>query len=166
MALQQQKRVMAQDDTSLPLEEKQLAAHMSAWRGWDLWLRVVGVAGALVGGIVCSLPTAVPMAVYLVLPLVVGVASAALLRSWWAVVIVPVAFRVGFLLVGLPLAGAFDSVALRSSEATSEVLAILYGLNLVPVAIGIAVGTLIGKEIERRLQQQAAASKALNSSRS
>ena len=145
-------------------EERPRAASILPWRGWDLWLRILGVALAVLGGIVCSLPTHVPMALYLLLPLVVGVVSAALLRSWWAILIVPVAFRVGFLLVGIPLAGAFDSLALGSSEATVEVFLTLYGLQLVPVAIGMAIGIPTGKEIGRRLHQQAAASQVVNSS--
>ena len=125
----------------------------SAWRGWDRWLRLLGVAVAVGGGVVLSLPTAVPLAVILVLPLVVGLLSAALLRSWWALLIVPVAFRVGFLLAGIPLAGAFDVLARSSSDGIVEVFTILYGLQLVPVALGIALGTPIGKKLEQRLQQ-------------
>ena len=134
-------------------EQTQSVAPTSAWRGWDLWLRLLGVAVAVGGGVVLSLPTAMPLAVVLVLPLVVGVLSAALVRSWWALLIVPVAFRVGFLLVGLPLAGAFDVLARSSSEGTVEVFTILYGLQLVPVALGVALGVPIGKKLEQRLQQ-------------
>jgi len=133
-------------------EQTPSATPTSAWRGWDRWLRLLGVAVAVGGGMVLSLPTAVPLAVVLVLPLVVGVVSAALVRSWWALLIVPVAFRVGFLLVGIPLAGGFDVLARSSSEGIVEVFTILYGLQLVPVALGIAIGTPIGKKLEQRLQ--------------
>jgi len=133
-------------------EQTPSATPTSAWRGWDRWLRLLGVAVSVGGGMVLSLPTAVPLAVALVLPLIVGVVSAALLRSWWALLIVPVAFRVGFLLVGIPLAGVFDVLARSSSEGIVEVFTILYGLQLVPVALGIAIGTPIGKKLEQRLQ--------------
>jgi hypothetical protein len=133
-------------------EQTPSATPTSAWRGWDLWLRLLGVAVAVGGGVVLSLPTAVPLAVVLVLPLVVGVVSAALLRSWWALLIMPVAFRVGFLLIGLPLAGTFDVLARSSLEGTVEVFTILYGLQLLPIALGIALGTPIGKKLEQRLQ--------------
>jgi len=133
-------------------EQTPSATPTSAWRGWDRWLRLLGVAVSVGGGMVLSLPTAVPLAVALVLPLIVGVVSAALLRSWWALLIVPVAFRVGFLLVGISLAGAFDVLARSSSEGTLEIFTILYGLQLVPVALGIALGTPIGKQLEQRLQ--------------
>ena len=133
-------------------EQTPSATPTSSWRGWDLGLRLLGVAVAVVGGVVLSLPMAVPLAVVLVLPLVVGVVSAALLRSWWALLIVPVAFRVGFVLVGIPLAGGFDILARNSSEGTIESLGILLGLQLVPVALGIAIGTPIGKKLEQRLQ--------------
>ena len=133
-------------------EQTPSATPTSSWRGWDLGLRLLGVAVAVVGGVVLSLPMAVPLAVVLVLPLVVGVVSAALVRSWWALLIVPVAFRGGFLLVGIPLAGGFDVLARSSSEGIVEVFTILYGLQLVPVALGIAIGTPIGKKLEQRLQ--------------
>ncbi len=132
-------------------EQTQSATLTSSWRGWDRWLRLFGVAVAVGGGVLCSLPTALPLTVALVLPLVVGVVSAALVRSWWALLIVPVAFRIGFLLIGLPLAGAFDVLARSSSEGTVEVFTILYGFQLVPVALGIALGTPIGKKLEQRL---------------
>ena len=134
-------------------EQTPSATPTSAWRGWDLWLRLLGVAVAVGGGVVCSLPTAVPLAVVLVLPLLVGVVSAALVRSWWALLVVPVAFRVGFLLISLPLAGGFDVLARSSTEGTIESLGILYGLQLLPVALGIALGTPIGKQLEQRLQR-------------
>jgi hypothetical protein len=133
-------------------EQTPSATPTSSWRGWDRWLRLMGVVIAVVGGVVLSLPTAVPVTVDLVMPLLVGLVSAALLRSWWALLIVPVAFRVGFVLVGIPLAGAFDVLARSSSEGIVEVLTILYGLQLVPVALGIALGTPIGKQLEQRLQ--------------
>ena len=133
-------------------EQTPSATPTSSWRGWDLWLRLLGVAIAVVGGVLCSLPMTVPLAVALVLPLLVGVVSAVLVRSWWALLIVPVAFRVGFLLVGIPLAGGFDVLASGSSDGAVEVFTILYGLQLVPVALGIALGTPIGKKLEQRLQ--------------
>lgn len=132
-------------------EQTQFATSTSAWRGWDLWLRLLGVAVAVGGGVVLSLPTAVSLALVLALPLIVGVVSAALVRSWWALLIVTVAFRVGFLLVSIPLAGAFDVLARSSSEGTLEVVTILYGFQLVPVALGIALGTPIGKQLAQRL---------------
>ncbi len=133
-------------------EQTPSATPTSSWRGWDLWLHLLGGAIAVVGGVLLSRPSAVPLAVVLVLLLLVGVVSAALLRSWWALLIVPVAFRVGFLLVGIPLAGGFDVLARSSSEGAVEVFTILYGLQLVPVALGIAIGTPIGKKLEQRLQ--------------
>jgi hypothetical protein len=138
-------------------EQTPSVAPTSSWRGWDRWLRLLGVAVAVVGGVVLSFPTDMPLAVVLVLPLVVGVLSAALLRSWWALLIVPVAFRVGFLLVSIPLAGAFDVLARSSSEGTVEVFTILYGLQVVPVALGVALGTPIGKQLGQRLQHEATA---------
>ncbi len=131
-------------------EQTPSATPTSSWRGWDRWLRLLGVAVSVGGGVVLSLPTAVPLAVVLVMPFVVGVVSAALLRSWWALLIVPVAFRVGFVLISIPLAGGFDVLARSSTEGTIESLGILYGLQLVPVALGIAMGTPIGKKLEQK----------------
>lgn len=48
--------------------------------------------------------------------------------------------------------GILGNVARSSSEGTVEVLTILYGLQLVTVALGIAIGVPIGKKLEQRLQ--------------
>jgi hypothetical protein len=82
------------------------------------------------------------VAVDILTPLLVGVVSAVLL-------IVPVAFRVGFVLIVIPLAGAFDVLARSSPQGTVEGLGILVRLELVPVALGIAHGTPIGKKLDR-----------------
>ena len=107
----------------------------------------------LVAGFALFFPIDIPLNVYLLMlvPLLVGVASSALLRSWWAMLIVPVAFSIGFFLSNILQMGGFD---LQNWAASGfEGVDILVFLGVVPVAIGVAIGTPIGKKIEQRLQQ-------------
>ncbi len=121
-----------------------------AWRGWSLWLRVLGVAVAFVGGFAFSFPNPLPLALVIVEPIVLAIVSAGLLRSWWAMLIVPVAFSMGFFLGNIFQMGGFD---LQSWVASGfEGVDILVILGVVPIAIGAAIGTPIGKKIEQRLQ--------------
>ena len=48
--------------------------------------------------------------------------------------------------------GRIGFLARNSPEGTIESLGILVGLELVAVALGIAIGTPIGKKLEQRLQ--------------
>ena len=105
----------------------------------------------MVGGFALAFPIIPLPVVYLMVPLLVGVVSAGLLRSWWAMLIVPVAFSVGFFLSSIFQMGGFN---LQNWAASGfEGVDILVILGVVPVAIGIAIGTPIGKKIEQRLQQ-------------
>jgi len=127
----------------------------SSWRGWSLWLRVVGVVLSVVSGFVffdfLMLRTDImstPMSIiWLLLPGLLGAVSAALFRSSWAVLIVPVALIVG---VNLSLLTIFvePSMALSLYEGVGMASFFLVW----PVAIGAAIGTPIGQAIERRLQ--------------
>jgi hypothetical protein len=142
-----------EEKAALPLDQKQTTTPASLWRGWSLWLRVLGVVVPLVGGFALAFPINIPVieGLYLLMPLLVGVVSAGLLRSWWAMLIVPVAFSVGFFLSNIFQMGGFD---LQNWAASGfEGILMLVFLGVVPVAIGVAIGNPIGKKIEQRLQQ-------------
>ena len=142
-----------EEETAPPLDQKQTSTPASSWRGWSLWLRVLGVVVPLVGGFALAFPINIPViqGVYLLMPLLVGVVSAGLLRSWWAMLIVPVEFSVGVFLSNIFQMGGID---LQNWAASGfEGVDILVILGVVPIAIGIAIGTPIGKKIEQRLQQ-------------
>ncbi len=140
-----------EEETEPPLDQKQLSTPAFSWRGWSPWLRVLGVVVPLVVGFALAFPIDIPLGVYLLVPVLVGVVSAGLLRSWWAMLIVPVAFSVGFFLSNILQMGGFD---LQDWAASGfEGVDILVILGVVPVEIGVAIGTPIGKKIEQRLQQ-------------
>jgi hypothetical protein len=74
----------------------------------------------------------------MLVPLLVGVASARLLlRSWWAMLIVPIAFSFGFYLSNF-LMGGFDLQQWAASHFEGLDILVLF---VVPVAIGVAIGT-------------------------
>ena len=143
-----------EQETPPPLEQKHTDTSASAWRGWNLWLRVLGVVVPLAAGFALFFPIAIPLNVYLfmLVPLVVGVASAGMLRSWWAMLIVPVAFSVGFYLSSIFQGGGIV-LPNMADPGFVEGMLILVILGVAPIAIGVAIGTPIGKKIEQRLQQ-------------
>ena len=73
-------------------------------------------------------------------------ASAALLRSWWAVLFAPAAVSVGTLL-GLLAAGSGPNDITDPGFAAALTFFAL--LALLPAATGAAIGAPLGKEIER-----------------
>ncbi len=77
--------------------------------------------------------------------ILVGVVSAALIRSWWSLLIVPVAFGVGGFLLQL-ITHTFGS-----PEFSLALLSPLMFM-LVFVELGVTIGTTIGNWIEQRLQ--------------
>jgi hypothetical protein len=83
-------------------------------------------------------------------PILFGMVSGGLLRSWWAMLIVPVAFSLG-LFVLIVAMGGFDLQKMIESGFEGLDLDIPI-LGVVSIAIGAAIGTPIGKKIEQRLQ--------------
>ncbi len=149
--------------------QKQTAPAASSWRGWSLWLRILGAVVALVGPFTWALLfltvfqslglqvlqdlLAVPIL------LVVGIVSAGLIRSWWSLLIVPVMFCLGLILcvfLTRGLTGGFDTLLSIASDAD---MLFVFFVGMVPVVLSAAVGTPIGKGIERRkrLRQLSAA---------
>jgi hypothetical protein len=112
---------------------------------WGSPLRILAILLPLVAGLICSF---IDQSLLLVswIPFTVGVASAALLRSWWAVLIAPAALSIGTLL-GLAAAGSGPSDITDPGFAAGLTFFVL--LALVPSATGAAIGAPLGKEIER-----------------
>jgi hypothetical protein len=135
-----------EEEAAPPLDHKQTSTPVSSWRSWSLWLRVLGVVVALVGGFVQFFPSPLPLGVYFLVPLLVGVVSAGLLHSWWAMLVVPVAFSIGAVLSFL-----FQGMGIDLSSPEGVDIFVVFGV--VPIVIGTLIGTPIVKKIEQRLQQ-------------
>ena len=128
------------------VEEKRWLMPEEEWQRTNLLLVILGIELPLIGGF--WVWNNYPWSYVMFLSVFLG---ALLLRSWWAMLIVPVAFSVGFFLSSIFQMGGFD---LQNWAASGfEGVDILVILGVVPVAIGIAIGTPIGKKIEQRLQQ-------------
>lgn len=124
----------------------------SLWRGWSLLLRLLGIAIAFVGGpiflwlITTAGDARIPVNDALQIGgfLLLGVVAAAPLRWWWAILIVPIAFDVGFIASlfaqNIPLGGLLGI----------GIIVVLYDL---PLALGAALSTLVGLGIEKRLRR-------------
>ena len=77
------------------------------------------------------------------LPFLLGVAGAAILRSWWALLAIPLALVIGTLLGTHP--DSFHPSAPGFIAAT----ALFVLLALVEVTIGAAIGVPLGHELEK-----------------
>jgi hypothetical protein len=112
---------------------------------WRSPLYVLGILLPLAAGLICAF---LDQSLLLVswIPFTVGVASAALLRSWWAVLLTPAALSLGTLF-GLAAAGSgLNDIA---DPAFGASLTFFVLLALLPLAIGAAIGAPLGKQIER-----------------
>lgn len=112
---------------------------------WRPALRILAILVPLAAGLACSF---IDQSLLLVswIPFTLGVASAALLRSWWAILFAPAALSIGTLL-GLAAAGS----GLNDISDPGFVVALTFFvlLALLPAATGAAIGVPLGKEIVR-----------------
>jgi hypothetical protein len=116
----------------------------SDWRGWSLLLRLLGVAVAFMGGI-CL----VSIGGIWVLPLwaaLFGSIAAVLLRSWWALLMVPVMPIAGYF-AAIMLFGGFDLQYWVTHGFQDAYFLVFF--PVIPSLLGAAVGTAIGKAIAR-----------------
>lgn len=142
-----------------------IATPGSDGRVWNWVLRAVGVIVALGGGIALWYAIAAAdthsrqgslVPVWVDLLALVGftawaVLAGALLRSWWALLIVPVAYYVGALLAanGFDLQQWFGNGVLHGILSGWSVLF----LAVPPAAIGAAIGSPLGWRVERRIHR-------------
>lgn len=123
---------------------------------------ILGVVVAALGGLV-----AVPLGDWVaqsfahaglvgpvVLALLVASVSAWILRTWWAMLLVPAVYFVGY------LGGAMLDAAIRSpyylSDASYLVLAeaVFTVVNLLPLVAGALFGTIVAKRIPQRQNER------------
>jgi hypothetical protein len=111
----------------------------------SLPLNVLGVAVPFIVGLACAFTDLsilfLPWVAFLL-----GVLSAALLRSWWALLTVPVALTLGILPKIMVISHGLPNMA--SPGFTAGVILFLL-VVLVPVTIGAAIGVPLGHELER-----------------
>ena len=128
----------------------------SGQNNWGWRLRAMGLAMAFVGGMVFTLlgvilpappvwPAWVVAGALLVDALLWGFVAALPIRSWWAALIVPVAFFAGVLLATLWYGEAVS--------ATEALIVALVTLAILPSAAGAVIGVLTSKRIERNRPQ-------------
>ncbi len=119
-------------------------APRDGWRRWPQLLRLLGVAVPFVVALVCAY---VDLSILLLawLPFLVGIVGAAIFRSWWALLAIPLSLGIG-LLAGIALGGG----ALHPTHPTFIAGAALFGsLALMPATIGAAIGVPLGHELEQ-----------------
>ena len=114
------------------------------WRGWAPQLHLLGVALPFVVALVCSY---VDLSILLLAwpPFLVGVVGAAILRSWWALLAIPLALVIG-ILPSVVLGS--DGLHLTDPGFIAG-MALFVVLALVPVTAGAAIGVPLGHELEQ-----------------
>jgi hypothetical protein len=146
MISQQQNDIhLNEEETPPPHDQKHPSAPAYSWRSWNLWLRIIGVVLAFAGGL-SILYTTMSIEGNLLI-ILVGVVSAGLIRSWRSFLIVPGAFSLGILIILFIFA---DRISIDEYFILVVIPTLLS--NLVLAEIGVAIGTPIGKLIEKRLR--------------
>jgi hypothetical protein len=110
---------------------------------WTPQRRLVGVALVFVVALVCA---KVDLSILLLawLPFLLGVAGAAILRSWRALLEIPLALAIGTLLSSILSDGLHPT---DPGFIAGTALFVL--LALVPATIGAAIGVPLGHELEQ-----------------
>lgn len=124
---------------------------------WNWFLRSLGIAVACVGGgsvwVLLGMTGGVTLPLF-ALMILCGFLGALLLRSWWALLFMPLAFIMGIFVVsayqahGLAVQKWFD---FRGVDPDIWFLfPVFFG---VPLAAGAALGTFIGERVEKWLRR-------------
>jgi hypothetical protein len=113
------------------------------WRRWATQPRLLGIALPFLVALVCS---SIDLSILLLawLPFLLGVASAAILRSGRALLEVPLALGIGALLSSVITDGLQPT---DPGFIAGTALVVL--LVLVPALIGAAIGVALGHELEQ-----------------
>jgi hypothetical protein len=120
-------------------------------------LRCLGVLLPVLAGIVASFPsnidTSFEAAEAMALRFALGLVGGLLIRSWWAVAVVPIVFIVTFWI-------AREFTCPECSGPTYDVGilgAIVYGfMGLILIMLGTALGAVVGRFLEKRLERPSA----------
>ena len=152
LSQQQNDRHVPEEETPPPLDQEHAATSTSPWQGWSLWLRVLGVVVALAAGVALTFIANMPDWGWgLLIPPLAGIVSGGLLRTWRAMLIVPIVFSVALFLGTVLALSGFDQMDIGTGDFYFVVFIFAF-VGVVPLALGVAIGTLIGKMIEQRLQ--------------
>lgn len=146
-----------------PVSQPPVTPPAATGQGWNWFLRILGVVLAIGGGIAFIYPfhafwggKAAPILPdWLVLVALIGsavlaVAAAALLRSWWAVLIAPVAFFVGGQLA-LLMARGFDFQHWSAAFLSVYISVLMFTTPL--AIVGVVIGVPLGKWVARRMRR-------------
>ncbi len=120
-----------------PVQEKQILVVPEYKHAWREPLRALsGVVVSLIGGIVCMYFTLSAAGFYFgwIVAFFVGIAGAVLLRSRWAILVVPIAFTLGELLVEPQLfIVSFMSLGSFILAFAGPILAVLGSLSCISI---------------------------------
>ena len=113
------------------------------WTRWATQPHLLGVAVPFLVAFVCS---SIDLSIVLLpwLPFLVGVAGAAILRSWWALFEIPLALAIGTLLSSVLTDGLHPT-----DPGFIATTALFVLLAPVPATIGAALGVPLGHELEQ-----------------
>ena len=113
------------------------------WRRWATQPHLLGVSLPFLVALVCS---SIDLSILLLawLPFLLGVAGAAILRSWRALLEIPLALAIGTLLSSVLTDGLHPTDPGFIAGTTLFLL-----LALVPATIGAAIGVPLGHELEQ-----------------
>ena len=153
MLSQQQNDIhMPEEETPPPLDQEHAATSTSPWQGWSLWLRIFGVVVALAAGVALAFIANMPDWGWgLLIPPLAGIVSGGLLRTWRAMLFVPIVFSVALFLGTALASGGFDQMDIGTGDFYFVVFTFVF-VGVVSLALGVAIGTPIGKMIEQRLR--------------
>jgi hypothetical protein len=132
-------------DMSKTVNTTERTSPVSSMPSWSSQLRILGILLPLAAGLACSF---IDQSLLLLswIPFTLGVASGALLRSWWAVLLAPAALSIGTL-SGLAAAGSSPNDIADPGFVAGLTFFVLHAL--LPAATGAAIGAPLGKQIVR-----------------
>lgn len=155
----------AQTTPTAPVGEPPITPSAATGQGWNWLLRILGIVMAFGGGIALMATAAllpwntIPEAdnwtllgVLVAESLFWGFVAALLLRSWWAILIVPVAFSAGIYLYMLYQAFQWSGFNLQQwLPSSGDAMPYWMLRGTLPATIGAVIGALFGKWVGRRI---------------